>query len=79
MPLPGQVDEFSIRADGDDLCADFLETIILLCQSSKFSRSDKREVGRIKEEDGPFFVILQLIEADFAEVLRNWIIDLNLK
>ena len=53
MTLPGQVHELCVGADGDDLSAHLLEAIVLLCQSSKLSRSHEGEIGGIEEQDGP--------------------------
>ena len=48
---PHQVHELRVTANGDDLRTHFLETIVLLCQSSKFGRSDECEVGGVEEQE----------------------------
>jgi hypothetical protein len=73
------VNKLGVGADGNDFRADFFKAPILLCQSSKFGRSDKGEVGGIEEKNGPFALGLDFIQADHAEVLPDRVIDLNLK
>ena len=62
------MNELCVRAYRDDLCARLLELIILLCQSSEFSSSDKSKISRIEKKYGPFIVFLQRLETYFAEV-----------
>jgi len=45
--------EFGISAYSNDLGAGFLESFILLCQSSELGCSDKGKVRRIEEKDCP--------------------------
>jgi hypothetical protein len=62
------VDELGIGAYGYDLGAGFPEGFVLLCQSRKFSGSDEGEIGRVEEEDGPFFGGFLRRQRNFAEI-----------
>jgi hypothetical protein len=62
------VHEFRVRADGNDLGAGLPESIVLLSQSSEFSRSDEGKVRGVKEEDGPLLCRLLRSETHFAEI-----------
>jgi hypothetical protein len=59
--------ELSIGAYGNDVAPHLLEAILLLCQSSEFSRSDEGEVGWIEEEAGPASPFFLFGQADFAK------------
>jgi hypothetical protein len=71
------VDELGIGTDRNDLGADLLEPIILLCQSSKFGRSDEGEIRRVEEENRPFARAFELIELDRAEFPLDRIVGLD--
>ena len=58
FPLPCEVYKLCVSADSYHLSPDLLKPLILLCQSSKLSSSDKGEVRRIEEKDSPFFISL---------------------
>jgi hypothetical protein len=73
------VDEFGVGADGDHFRTDLFEAIILLCQSSKFGRSDEGEVGGIEKQDDPSAFGFQLFQADRTEILPHRIIDFDLE
>jgi hypothetical protein len=68
VTLPGEVHELGVRADRDDLRAELLEAIVLLCQSSEFSRSDEGEVGRVEEQHRPLAGLLLGGQLEGAEV-----------
>jgi hypothetical protein len=73
------MDELGVCAHRDDLGIDRLEILMLLCQSGKFCRSDKREISRIEKEHRPFLVCLQGCQADLSEVPFGWFIRLDLE
>jgi hypothetical protein len=56
------MDKLCIRTNRNQFCSNFLEVFIPLCQSGKFSRSNKREIRGVKKEDGPFPVFFKLLE-----------------
>jgi len=60
--------ELRVCAYGDELSACCLEIFMLLCQSSELGCSDKGEISRIKEEDRPLPVRLQVRKADLSKV-----------
>ncbi len=62
------MDELGVGADRDDLGIQFFEFIILLRQSSELGRSHEREIGGVKEEDGPSFGCFSVGKADLVEI-----------
>jgi len=62
------MNELGVSAYGDYLCANSLEILVLLCQSSELGCSDKGEVSGIKEEYCPFLVSLEFSQADLSEI-----------
>ena len=73
------MDEFGIGADSNYLGTGFFECFILLRQSRKFRCSNKSEVGRVEEQNGPFFCRFLCGEADLAEIALRGIIGLELE
>jgi hypothetical protein len=68
IALPGEVDEFCVRADSDYLRIRFFEFLVLLCQSSEFCCSDEGEVRWIKEQDGPFLGCFLSGKGEFSKI-----------
>jgi hypothetical protein len=68
------MDELGVGADGIDLGAELLKLTVPLCQSSEFRCSNEGEVGGIKEEDGPLFLLFLVGQAHLAEVALGWFI-----
>lgn len=66
--LPGQVNEFGVAADRDDLSVKFYKFFVLLRQSSEFSCSDEGEVGGVKEQDGPLPGRFLSCKGEFTEI-----------
>jgi hypothetical protein len=56
------MDKLCISTYRNQLSPDFLKLFIPLCQSGKFSRSNKGEIRGVKKEDGPFSVFFKLFE-----------------
>jgi hypothetical protein len=73
------VDKFGIRAYGNNFGAGFFEIFILLCQSSKFRRSNKGKIGGVEEKDGPLFCRFLSSEAVLAEIAFYGIVSFNLE
>jgi hypothetical protein len=62
------VNELGIGAYRNDFGTGFFEGCVLLCQSSKFSCSDKGKIRGIEEEDGPQLGSFLGGQADLAEI-----------
>ena len=79
MLFPRKVDELGVRAHGNELGTQLREAILLLCQSSEFGRSDEGEVRWVEEQNSPFTLRLDLIEADGPEVVFDRVIGRKLE
>jgi len=62
------VNELGIGADRNDFSTGLFEGCVLLCQSSKFRRSDKGKIRGIEEENGPLFGGFLGGQTDLAEI-----------
>jgi hypothetical protein len=68
MLLPGEVNKDGVRADRNNFSANFLEPVVLLCQSSKLGGSDECEIRGVEKQDGPFTLRFQIRQTDLAEI-----------
>lgn len=73
------MDKLCICAHGHNFSSRFLELLILLCQSTKLCCSDKCEICRIEEEDGPLAILLELFKGDLSKKHLIWIIGIHFK
>lgn len=71
--------EFRISAYSNDLGAGFLESFILLCQSSELGCSDKGKIRRIEEQNCPFLRRFLCGEADLAKITAGRLIGFHLE
>jgi hypothetical protein len=77
--LPGQVNKFGIGAYCNYLGADLFESVVLLCQSSKFGGSDKSKVCGVEEENCPFLIRFCIVENEIPEIAFARVINLDFK
>jgi hypothetical protein len=56
------MDKLCISTNSNQFSPNFFKVFIPLCQSSKFSRSNKGEIRGVEKEDGPFSVLFKLCE-----------------
>ena len=79
VPLPGEVDEFGVRAHGNDLCPEFFEFLILLGQGGELGRANEGKVRGVEEKDGPLLCGFLGREADLAEITLGWLVGVELE